>query len=155
MGRAILLCIFWQSKFKVHLLHLASRMHPASVFLFVFPTICPNQLCQELPEGLQKYLGKSHACDWECCQMVLDPEGLSAQSSHLTQIICGCVIRKGLFYPPNSQSFGQCLSPPEALLHRSITLSVLLGPIAFMDFLMSLLQFSCNKSISMFFLTPV
>ena len=36
----------------------------------------------------------------------------------------------------------------------SIALSVLLGPIALMALLMSLLQFSCKKSISMFFPAP-
>ena len=81
-----LLCLFWQRKFKAHLPGLASRVHPASDFFCVFSTICPNQLGQELPEGLQNYLGKSHACNLECCRMVLDHEGLSVQSSHLSQL---------------------------------------------------------------------
>ena len=86
------------SKFIFLIFHQGCIQHQIS-FVFYQPLFCPNQLGQELPEGLQKYLGKSHACDWECCQMVLpvDPEGHSVQSSHLYQVICSCVQRRGLF----------------------------------------------------------
>ena len=77
------------SKFIFLIFHQGCIQHQSS-FVF-FSTICPNQLGQELPEGLQTYLGKSHACNWECFQIILGPKSHSVQSSHLYQMICGCV----------------------------------------------------------------
>ena len=86
-------------------------------FLLCFSTIILSKSTwSRVARGSAEILGKSpacnwecctsncfavdpEACDWECCQMVLpvDPEGHSVQSSHLYQMICGCVRRRGLF----------------------------------------------------------
>ena len=60
---------FLAKEVQVHLPHLALGVHPASDFFYALSAICLIQLGQELPEGLQKYLEKSPACDWECCQI--------------------------------------------------------------------------------------
>ena len=108
-------------------------------FLLCFSTIfLSKSTWLRVARGSAEILGKSHACDWECCQIVLpvDLEGHSVQSSHLYQMICGCVRRRGLFTHLMDlmvrAKYGQ--RSPEALPDRSIALSVFLGLTALMAF---------------------
>ena len=146
-----LLCLFWQRKFKVHLPHLSLRVHPASDFFCVFePLFCPNQLGQELPEGLQKFLERvmlaiGNAVKWFCGR---SRRSFSTILSSISDDLWLCA-EEGFVYPPDGPD-GQRLIWTEAPRGstRPINCLVCLARThCFNGLFMSLLRFSCNKSI--------
>ena len=133
-----ILCLFWQRKFKVHIPHLSSRVHPASDFFCVLSAIILSKSTWSRVARGSAEISWKESCLW----LGMLSNGFTSRPRRSFSTILSSIsddlwlcAEEGFVYPPDGpdgQRFGQRL--PEALPDRSISLSVLLGPIALMAF---------------------